>query len=184
MAYRELPPADLLRQCVDYDPETGVLTFKDRPPSSWPDLDEPAAQKRANQWNGQYGGKPAGSLCRAGLYVMIRGRCYFAHRIIWKWHYGTEPTGEIDHINGVTSDNRLANLRDVSASLNSRNRATTIRAKSGVRGVYMDGNVFCVGAHENGKYRYLGRYKTLEEAAAVRREYDIANGYTERHIAA
>ena len=44
-----------------------------------------------------------------------------AHRVIWKMHYGTVPR-YIDHINRVKTDNRIENLRQVTAKENSDNR--------------------------------------------------------------
>ncbi len=41
-----------------------------------------------------------------------------AHRLVWAWHHGRMPRGQIDHINGVKDDNRIENLEDVDASTN------------------------------------------------------------------
>jgi hypothetical protein len=35
--------------------------------------------------------------------------------------YGMWPQGQIDHINGIRTDNRLSNLRDVSSAVNNHN---------------------------------------------------------------
>ena len=44
------------------------------------------------------------------------------HWAIWAWHHGQFPTKQIDHINGVETDNRFENLREVSSSENMLNR--------------------------------------------------------------
>lgn len=67
-------------------------------------------------------GRPAGHFRRYGYRgIMINGKNIIVHRLIWLYVYGKEPSGVIDHINGITSDNRIENLRDVDCGENSRN---------------------------------------------------------------
>jgi hypothetical protein len=73
------------------------------------------------------GGKAAGTIAgtpTADGYIKIRygGKRYFAHRLAWFYVYGEFPKHDIDHINGIRSDNRISNLRDVSNIVNSQNR--------------------------------------------------------------
>ena len=58
------------------------------------------------------------------------------HRAAWALYYGRWPS-EIDHINGDKTDNRLENLREVSASENDANRvwAWKPNARTGLPGV-------------------------------------------------
>lgn len=49
-----------------------------------------------------------------------RWRTFKAHRLVWAWHHGEDPPGQIDHINGVKDDNRVENLEVVDASENIR----------------------------------------------------------------
>ena len=44
------------------------------------------------------------------------------HNIVWYLCKGYWPTKEIDHINQITKDNRIENLRDVSRSENIQNK--------------------------------------------------------------
>lgn len=70
------------------------------------------------------GGAVLGTVNALG-YVVLRvdGKVQAAHRIAWLLYYGTPPKENIDHINGVRADNRIANLRDVSHALNAQNTA-------------------------------------------------------------
>lgn len=68
-------------------------------------------------------GSIAGSDNGAGYIVIeFMKKSYKAHRLAWYYYYNQWPTGIIDHINGITNDNRIENLRDVTSSENSKNR--------------------------------------------------------------
>lgn len=54
------------------------------------------------------------------------GNYYTMSRIVWKFHYGTEPTGVIDHINGDSTDNRIENLQDITQKQNVNKKAGEI----------------------------------------------------------
>nr|WP_175479900.1 HNH endonuclease signature motif containing protein [Paracoccus homiensis] len=105
-----------------------------------------------------------------------------AHRVAWAVIHGRWPNGEIDHINGDRSDNRLANLREVTKRENHRNMAIRSDNTSGVTGVYW--------AREKGKWAAyikadkmvaLGRYDTFAEAVAARRAAEKVLGYHPNH---
>lgn len=68
--------------------------------------------------------------------VMLDGKGYLAHRIIWEMHNGQIPNGmQIDHINHIRNDNRIENLRLVSNQDNQKNTKRSGNNKSGVTGV-------------------------------------------------
>lgn len=52
--------------------------------------------------------------------VMVDGKGYLQHRIIFALHHGYFPV-IVDHINGDTYDNRIENLRDVDRAGNMQN---------------------------------------------------------------
>jgi hypothetical protein len=56
------------------------------------------------------------------LHVCHAGRRMKAHRVAWLLATGAWPQHEIDHINGDRSDNRIANLRDVTHRVNQSNQ--------------------------------------------------------------
>lgn len=100
--------------------------------------------------------------------VCINNKEYYVHRVIFLYHHGYLPKG-IDHINGNSCDNRIENLRPANQSQNMSNAKLSKANTSGIKGVYWDKTVekwiarVCV----NYKAINLGRYDTLDEAAAV-----------------
>lgn len=81
-------------------------------------------------------GDAAGTLdSRSGYYrISLSRNRKQAHRVVWELFYG--PTEhEIDHINGVRTDNRIENLRAVGAGINRRNQNKRTDNTSGENGV-------------------------------------------------
>jgi hypothetical protein len=103
------------------------------------------------------------------LTVNIDGKSFKLHRIAWLYVYGSMPLLDIDHINGVRDDNRIANLREASRSDNSQNRATNKNNKSGFPGVCWDATESAWKAYigHGGKPRFIGYYKTPELASSA-----------------
>lgn len=96
---------DYLRFRLGYEPETGVFVWRALPSNT----------KRI--------GTVAGTTDRKGYRsICIDQTLHKAHRLAWLYVHGVAPVGEIDHINGNKSDNRIANLRDVSVRVNRENR--------------------------------------------------------------
>lgn len=62
---------------------------------------------------------PIGHVSRQGYRrVLVNGKKYLAHRLVWLLYTRQWPSGEIDHINNLKDDNRPINLRDVTAAEN------------------------------------------------------------------
>ena len=98
--------------------------------------------------------------------VMFMGRLYREHRLAWWLHYGRWPDGDLDHINGVRDDNRIANLREATRSQNMGNTPKRRTNKAGAKGVVQVGNRYGAWITTNGKSEYLGLFATVEEASA------------------
>lgn len=167
MANKPLPTPEELRQLLHYEPDTGKLFWKERPISLFKqDIDAPGRQRTAQKiWNTRYAGKEAFTAKSRGYhYGALFNRCVFAHRVIWAIHTGQWPEEDVDHINGNPADNRITNLRALSHRENLRNRAAPRNNTSGIVGVSAEQNGFVayIGSF------HLGRWATIEEAAAAR----------------
>lgn len=71
-------------------------------------------------------------------YIRIsrENKVVYLHRWIWEQIFGPIPAGyEIDHINGVRTDNRLDNLRCIPKPAQMRNRKIRSDNSSGIQGV-------------------------------------------------
>lgn len=99
--------------------------------------------------------------------VMVDGKTYSEHRLIWFFVMGEWPKGDIDHINGDPADNRIGNLRDVSTQTNMQNeRKARKNNKSGYLGVHWKEKVQKWGAciSVSRKKHHLGYFDSPEAA--------------------
>ena len=142
-----------LRELVSYNAETGDFTYNmARSPIRVGDI--------------------ANSRDKDGyIVIMIDGRRYKAHRLVWLYEYGRWPPDQLDHINGITSDNRLINLREASHLENMRNRGKPRTNTSGLKGAcfHKNRNYWIAQIKNNGKNIHLGCFDSAEEAHAAYR---------------
>lgn len=104
---------------------------------------------------------------RRAAYESGRQIIFLMHRIILKVPKGLFT----DHINGNGLDNRRKNLRSCIPRQNLCNRNIGAMNTSGYKGVSAQRNKWCAEIYQNGKSRFLGSFKTAEQAARV---YDDA----------
>lgn len=182
MAIRKLPPQEVLRQLLEYDPDTGKLFWRERPESLFTKGKRFKPSTQSKQWNTRYAGKEAMTSVGAGGYLKgtIDGVYYLAHRVIWKLVTGIDPD-EIDHIDGGRANNRFDNLRDVNRGQNAKNIATPRTNTSGVMGVYSVSKSWTASIRANGLQIHLGTFDTMEEALEARKAAEVAYGYHENH---
>lgn len=141
------PSLERLRAALDYNPETGVFTWRRRD-------DMPA------KWNTRYAGKRAGAVFPNGYRrIAIDDNLYYAQRLAWFYVTGEWPD-EVDHRNGVRGDDRLENLRPASHAQNIANTGLTARNKSGLKGVHWkaDSRKWRASIRVDGKSVSLGHF--------------------------
>lgn len=151
-----------LKAVIEYDPNTGDLWWK----------------------AGRGRGTKAGSLNRFGYtYINYKYKGYLAHRVAWAITHGRWPNGEIDHINHERSDNRLVNLREVTASSNQKNASMRRDNTSGITGVYRQtlSNNWRVLIRSKGKQYYLGTFADWFDAVCARKAAEYRLGFHPNH---
>lgn len=155
-----------LKELLQYYPNTGVFI-----------------RKKNTHHNAKEGDK-AGTLTSEG-YIKIRlnSRRYSAHRLAFLYMEGQLPETLVDHINGVKSDNRWGNLRKVSSLENNRNLSKRKDNSTGVTGVVYHRRdkrwVAQIGV--DGVNKYLGAFKTREEAIEARKASETQLGFHKNH---
>ena len=142
-----------LKSLLTYDPDTGQFHWR-------------VSRGRVR------GGDKAGTSDGLG-YVQLRvdGYNYKAHRLVWLYVYGDWPPAEIDHINRIRSDNRLANLRAVTRAQNHQNRNLPVHNTSGHVGVsfHKRSGRWRADIKVEGTQRTIGLYDTKQDAIAARK---------------
>ena len=135
--------ADLIR-LIRYEPETGVFYRRI-------DTKIAVAGRRADQHKGN-----------GYRTVSVGGKTYQAQRLAWFYSYGVWPIGDTDHINKDPSDNRIANLRDISHSHNIVNQ--TNRGEFRGTSFHKKGKKWTAQIGVNKRTIYLGMFERREDA--------------------
>lgn len=144
--------AEILRQCLDYNPETGIFRWR---------MTAPLRQRIDRR-----GMVAGGNTGHGYLAIKIMGKLYLAHRLAWFYVHGEWPKNQIDHIDGNKSNNAIANLRDCTAAQNSARRVVKASIAPS-RGVFPQGPGFVARIHHGGKRHYLGYFSNLADAKAA-----------------
>lgn len=150
---REIAFSDTIRRRLRYEPESGIIYWRDGKNAG-----EPAGDNKQDI-NGYYG-------------IKICDVKFKYHRVAWFLYYGEWPKEEIDHIRGHKYDNRIEMLRQATPRENALNKI-----------IHRNGSLPGVSYHkyskkwesriwEDSKKRFLGYYDTAEEAhEAYKRAY-------------
>jgi len=155
--------AETVRELLDYDPDTGIFTWKGRARQWF------VSDLAWKTWNTRFSGTEAGGKYAGYIGIRIFGKKYLAHRLAWLWINGEMPK-QIDHVNRDRMDNRIKNLRIATQAQNAVN--VPRKSANGFRGVTW---------HKRGKWQvrvrfcnrvhHIGYFDDIEEAA---RAYDAA----------
>jgi hypothetical protein len=156
--YRPLPPIERLKE---------VFAIDDSSPSGLRNLVTRGRLKA---------GKPAGVKTAAYWIAAIDKKYYTVQRIVYALHFSCDPGDNlVDHINRNRFDNRVSNLRLVNHHKNATNCGVFSHNTTGVRGVSYNkrDNVYYAQIKINQKTKHLGSFRSIEEAAKVRKEAEI-----------
>tara|TARA_R100001244_G_C5089428_1_gene116025 strand:- start:21 stop:518 length:498 start_codon:yes stop_codon:yes gene_type:complete len=155
-----------LKELLHYNPDTGIFT------------------NRVRRSQSSKIGDVAGCNSADGyLAIKISGKKYKGHRLAWLYVSGELPLNQIDHINGITSDNRIVNLRNVSHAENCKNQKLRNTNTSGITGVgWHKGNKkwlskICV----DDKIIHLGVFIDKFEAICARKSASNKYGFHQNH---
>lgn len=141
-----------IKELLHYDSSTGLFTW------------------RKTKNNRLKPGDVAGSVRPNGYVNLgVAGKLYLAHRLAWLYMHGKWPSCVIDHINRDKSDNRIANLRDVTSSVNEQNKLICSRNSSGYRGVCFDPRrgKWEAKIWHHGRKQWIGYFDDAMEAATA-----------------
>lgn len=142
--------ADVLRSVLHYEPTQGVFT-----------------------WLVDIGpvrvGQVAGAFNKNGyLQIQINGQKHRANRLAWLWMNGVWPAGVVDHRDGNTKNDRFANLRDVTRTINMQNqRQAQKHSETGLLGVSAHYGKYQARIRIGGKQVRLGTFETAAAAHAA-----------------
>jgi hypothetical protein len=172
---------DRLRLYFDFDLSKGHLFWKARGPEMFGASGYSLSHR---SWNTRYAGKEALASYDSRGYKIghLRGRLYSAHRVLWALAH-KEWANQIDHINGVRCDNRIANLRNVTPAENGKNRRLSKMNTSGVTGVYWNVKIgkWAASIVVNGATNHLGYFTCIDDARLVRLEAEKMAGFHRNH---
>ncbi|PHM42378.1 HNH endonuclease [Xenorhabdus szentirmaii] len=144
-----------LKDILSYDPESGLFHWR-KVVSGPVKIGQIAGTKNSN----------------GHIMISISRKRYVAHRLAWLYMTGKWPTGEIDHVNVIGSDNRWNNLRLCTRSENECNKGLRKDNTSGFKGVCWNktNKKWIVKIKLNNKTRNLGGFNDIELADLVARE--------------
>ncbi len=138
-----------LLQLLSYDPETGIFTWRVR-------------TSNRIKVGARAGSRHVGGYTEIG----VDGFRYLAHRLAWFYVHKEWPVDEIDHRNGVRTDNRISNIRPATQAENNQNHRgpSSKNMYSGIIGAHKCRDRWAARISVNGYPRHIGVYATAEEA--------------------
>lgn len=181
---RSLPDPALVREVLDYNPDTGLFIWLLRAPRHFTDGRVQNAAYKCKAWNEKWAGSPAltaddGNGYRVGN---LFGRITFAHRAAWAHFYGVWPDRQLDHIDGNRAGNWIANLRLATDAVNRMNTRIRVGNKFGVHGIsQVPSGRYAAEIKAHGVRRYLGAFDTIQAATSARKAAEADLGFHPNH---
>jgi len=154
-----------LRRVFSYDRKTGLITWLSCRNTSY--NGKVAGTIRTDRWNKSY------------VMIQFHGGNFFAHRVAWAIVHDEWPADQIDHKNGVGTDNKLKNLRAATNAQNARNKKLKSTNTSGFNGVrwHSIGKKWNARITIDGKEKSLGMFHRFEDAVEARKAADVKHGF-------
>lgn len=152
-----------LRELLHYNPETGVFTW------------------RVGRKGVRCAGAVAGAMNARGYWrIGVDNRRYLAQGLAWLYMTGEFPPGDVDHRDGARANNRWANLRGVTRSVNNQNQRRARKDnRAGLLGVSPNRRKWAASINVDGVKTHLGSFDTPEQAhaayLAAKREWHPGN---------
>jgi hypothetical protein len=166
MKSAQLPTQKYLNSILRYDFKTGFLYRKVRTANCV-----------------QIGDKAGHLSFRGYIRLKVKGKQYYAHRIIWCMINGLFPINQIDHQNHIRTDNRIENLKLATNQENCKNRTISILNTSGTIGVTWNkaNKKWNARVTINGKRINLGYFEDKEDAIKARAKGNIKYRFHKNH---
>lgn len=144
----------LLKEYLDYDPKTGHLTWIKKP------------SKRSNI------NERAGSLIPKSGYrsITLFGKSYAEHHVVWFWNKGYWAT-MLDHEDQKRDNNKISNLKEVTAFENAQNRQRRKGTKVEEAGIWFNRKRqrYVAEITVHGKKVFQQTFVNVEDAITARR---------------
>lgn len=176
-------PISLLRELLCYNPETGKMTWLPRKAHHM-SCSIQTNEHAMKRWNSRYAGTPALSAIHNVYGYMCGGifkQKFRLARVAFAIYYNRWPKEEIDHIDHNKQNNRIKNLREVTAAVNSKNKPMKKNSTIHVFGVSKFRNKFRARITVSQKEIHLGVFDNIENAISVRKQAEIKYGFHENH---
>ena len=141
-------PVERVRELFDYNPKTGYLISRtSKRKAGKPIIGTPINRKKSGWTITML--REDGSMLRTNY-----------GRVVFAWHYGRWPDGEIDHLNRDPRDNRISNLREADRFTQTQNRSCFNY------GAYWNkaARKWVAQIRIKDKKEFLGCYNTVKEA--------------------
>lgn len=166
------PDVEYLNQRLSFDETKGRFWWK-------------YSELMPRPWNRKMAGKEAFTTQHSKGYLIggIDNKKYYAHDVAWAMAKGEWYYDDIDHINGIKTDNSISNLRATDRSGNMRNQKLRKDNSSGIVGVVWNKNLnkWSAQIQIKNKNIHLGVYASIDGAAKARKLAEKKYQFSERH---